>query len=61
MDPITTINAAIAALDAILNIVNAIKGQAGLTDDQIVAAAQAQATTNTAQIQALLAALPPST
>ena len=59
MDPITTINAAIAALDAILNIINQIRGQSGLSDDAIAAAASAQVTTNTAQIQALLASLPP--
>jgi hypothetical protein len=59
MDPITTINAAILALDAILNIINQIRGQSGLTDDQILAAAASQATTNTDQIKKLLAGLPP--
>lgn len=59
MDPVSTINEALAALDAILNIVNAIRGQSGMTDDAIMAAAQSQTLTNSTQIQALLAGLPP--
>jgi hypothetical protein len=58
MDPVSTVNAAILALDAILNIVNSIRAQGGMTDDAILAAAQAQTVTNGAQIQALLAGLP---
>lgn len=60
MNPINAINAAIAALDAILNIINEIKGQGGMTDDQILAASQAQTVVNQAQIQQLLASLPPT-
>ncbi len=58
MDPVSTVNAAILALDAILNIINSIRGQGGMTDDAILAAAQSQVTANTAQIQQLLANLP---
>jgi hypothetical protein len=59
MDPVTTINEALAALDALLNIINAIRGQGGMTDDQIVAAAQSQILANQTQIVALLGTLPP--
>jgi hypothetical protein len=58
MDPVTTINEALAALDALLNIINAIRGQGGMTDDQIVAAAQSLILANQTQIVALLGALP---
>lgn len=58
MDPITTINEALAALDALLNIINAIRGQAGLSGDQIIAAAKDQTLANSEQIQQLLANLP---
>jgi hypothetical protein len=60
MDPIATVNEALAALDALLSIINAIRGQGGMTDDAILAAAQQQTLKNSAQIQALLAALPPA-
>jgi hypothetical protein len=60
MDPVTTVNEALAALDALLNIINAIRGQGGMTDDAILAAAQQQTLANSAQIQALLTALPPA-
>jgi hypothetical protein len=59
MDPVATVNAAIIALDALLSIINAIRGQGGMSDDAILAAAQAQAVTNSAQIAQLLAGLPP--
>jgi hypothetical protein len=59
MDPVTTVNEALAALDALLNIIDAIRGQSGVTDDAIMAAAQSQTLTNSTQIQALLAGLPP--
>lgn len=58
MDPVTTVNAAVLALDAILNIINSIRSQGGMTDDAILAAAAAQTTTNSAQIANLLANLP---
>ena len=59
MDPLSILNAAIAGIDAILNIVNSIRGQSGVSDDAILAVAQAETVTNQAQIAALLAALPP--
>lgn len=59
MDPIATVNAALIALNALLNIINQIRGQGGMTDDAILAAAQSQQLANATQIQALLAALPP--
>jgi hypothetical protein len=59
MDPIAILNAAIAGVDGLLSIINAIRGQNGVSDDAILAAAQAETVTNSAQIQALLASLPP--
>jgi len=59
MDPMTTVNEALAALDALLNIINAIRGQGGMADDAIVAAALAQTLDNADQIKQLLASLPP--
>lgn len=59
MDPVATINAALIALDALLNIINGLRGQGGLTDDQILAAAETQTGANTDQIKQLLASLPP--
>lgn len=59
MDPIATVNAALIALNALLNIVNQIRGQGGMADDAILAAAQSQQLANATQIQKLLAALPP--
>jgi hypothetical protein len=58
MDPTLIVNAALAALDGLLNIINAIRGQSGMTDDAILAAAKAQTLANSAQIQALLQSLP---
>jgi hypothetical protein len=60
MDPVTTVNEALAALDALLNIINAIRGQGGMTDDAIIAAAQQQQLANATQIQTLLASVPPA-
>lgn len=59
MDPITILNAAVAGVDGLLSIINAIRGQNGVSDDQILAAAQAETVTNQAQIATLLVALPP--
>ena len=59
MDYIAILNAAVAGVDGLLSIINAIRGQSGVSDDQILAAAQAETVTNSAQIQALLASLPP--
>jgi hypothetical protein len=61
MDPVTVLNEALAAFDALLTIINAIRGQGGMTDDQIMAAADAQTLSNTTQIKAILAGLPPTT
>jgi hypothetical protein len=61
MDPITIVGEAIAGINAIINIVHGIKAQHGLTDDAILAAADAQTTANTALIKQLLAGLPPTT
>jgi hypothetical protein len=60
MDPISIIGEAIAGINAIVNIIHGIKAQNGLTDDQILAAADAQTTANTALIKQLLAGLPPT-
>jgi hypothetical protein len=59
MDPLTILNEAVAGLDALLNIINVIRGQGSVSDDQILAAAQAETVANSAQIQTLLAGLPP--
>lgn len=61
VDPLTIVNEALAALDGLLNIISAIRGQSGLSDDAIMAAADAQTLTNAEQIKALLASLPPTT
>jgi hypothetical protein len=58
MDPVAILNLALIALDGVLSIIARLKGQGGLTDDQILAAAQAQTGANAAQIQQLLANLP---
>jgi hypothetical protein len=59
VDPVTIANEALIALDALLNVINTIRGQGGMTDDQILAAADAQTLANADQIKALLAGLPP--
>ena len=59
MDPVTILNEALAGLNAVLSIINAIRGQSGMTDDAILAAAQAQELSNATQIQTILAGLPP--
>lgn len=59
MDPVTILNEALAGLDAVLNIISAIRGQSGMTDDAILSAAQAQELANATQIQSILAGLPP--
>jgi hypothetical protein len=59
MDPISIIGEAIAGINAIVNIIHGIKAQHGLTDDQILAAADLQTTANTELIKQLLAGLPP--
>ena len=62
MNPITIVNLALVALQDVLNVIAEIKGQAGLTDAQIAAAALTAAQGNDALYQKLMAALalPPS-
>ena len=60
MNQVIIVNEALAALDGLLNIINAIRGQGGMTDDAIMAAAQAQQLANSAQIQQLISSLPPA-
>ena len=57
MNPAAIVNLALLALQAVLNVVAEIKGQAGLTDDQIMAAAKTAAQGNDAMYQQLIAAL----
>lgn len=61
MDPVAIMNLALLALNQVLTLIAGIKGQSGLTDDQIATAVQAVTKGNddayTAMMQAL-AALP---
>ena len=57
MDATAIVNLAMLALQAVLNVIAEIRGQAGLTDDQIMAAAQTAAKGNDALYQQLIAAL----
>ena len=57
MDPIAIVNEALAAFQAILSIISAIRGSGGLTDDQILAAAETQCGKNSATYEALVAHL----
>ena len=57
MNPAAIVNLALFALQAVLNVVAEIKGQAGLTDDQIMAAAKTATQGNDAMYQQLIAAL----
>ena len=57
MDPITIVNEALAAFQAVLAIIGAIRGSGGLTDDQILAAAETQCGKNSATYAALVAHL----
>ena len=57
------VNLALVALQGILSLIEEIKGQGGLTDDQIMAQAQTITAGNDKAYQAMLAALgitPPS-
>lgn len=40
MDPTAIVNLVLIALNAVLNLISEIKGQTGLTDDQILAQAE---------------------
>ena len=61
MDPVQIMNLALLALNQVLSLIASIKGQAGLTDDQIATQVQVVTKGNadayTAMMQAL-AALP---
>ncbi len=57
MDPITIVNEAIAAFEAVLSIIGAIRGSGGLSDDAILAAAETQCGKNSATYTALVAHL----
>jgi hypothetical protein len=64
MDPNAIVNLALVALNGILQLIASIKGQGGLTDDQIAAQVQAVTAGNDAAYQAIIAALktpPPPT
>jgi hypothetical protein len=53
-------NLALALLSGALNLIATIRGEGGLTDAQILAAASTQTTANQTLIAQYLAALPPA-
>lgn len=57
MDPAALINLALLALQGILNLIASIKGQSGMTDDEILAAAQQITASNDNLYATLKAAL----
>jgi hypothetical protein len=59
MDPTAAVNLALIALNGILQLIAGIKGQGGLTDDQIAAQVQAVTQGNDAAYAAIMAALNP--
>ena len=60
MDPTVAVNLALVALQAVLRLIAEIKGQSGLTDDQILAQAQQISAGNDAAYAALKSALTPA-
>lgn len=58
VDPIIAINDALSVLNGILRIIASLKSQGGLSDEQIMLAAQNQVGANREQIKQLLANLP---
>ena len=60
MDPTAAVNLALVALQAVLRLIAEIKGQSGLTDDQILAQAQQVSAGNDAAYAALKSALTPA-
>lgn len=60
MDPTAAVNLALVALQAVLRLIAEIKGQSGLTDDQILAQAQQISAGNDAAYAALKSALTPA-
>jgi hypothetical protein len=59
MDPVSLVNLALVALNGVLELIASIKSQGGLTDDQILEAAQQVTAGNDAAYNALVAALKP--
>lgn len=57
MDPNAIVSAALLALKAVLGVIAEVKGQSGLTDDQILAQAQTLAGDNDQLYATLTAAL----
>jgi hypothetical protein len=60
MDFTAIANLALALLSGALNLIATIRGEGGLTDAQILAAASTQTTANQTLITQYLAALPPA-
>ena len=60
MDFTAIANLALALLGGALNLIATIRGEGGLTDAQILAAASTQTTANQTLITQYLAALPPA-
>ena len=60
MDFTAIANLALALLSGALNLIATIRGEGGLTDAQILAAASTQTQANQTLIQQYLAALPPA-
>lgn len=58
LDPVRLLAEALASLNAIFNLIRMLKEQGGLTDEQIIAAAEAQTGENAGLIQSLLNTLP---
>lgn len=57
MNPTIAVNLALTTLQAVLQLIAEIKGQSGLTDDQILAEAQNVAAGNDASYEAIKKAL----
>jgi hypothetical protein len=55
MDPTVAINLGFAVLNEAINLIKGIKAQAGMTDDQLAAHAEALDLENKADIKKLLA------
>lgn len=58
LDPVGIINVSIIAINALLQVINNLKGQAGLTDEQIAARFAEHGAATQAFIADLLAKLP---
>lgn len=58
MNPITTINAAIIGVNALLEVITHLKGEAGLSDDELAAMFAAHGEATKSAIAGYLAALP---